>query len=80
MTVTAHPRPGPELDKALREAGEWERFKSLTGQIAAVNEEICDVRPPLSAPGEAAPGRQGQNKGGSAGSSPRRFRPRPPPR
>lgn len=32
-TVTAHPRPGPELDKAQREAGELERFRSLTGQI-----------------------------------------------
>jgi hypothetical protein len=29
-TVTAHPRPGPELDKAQREAGELERFRSLT--------------------------------------------------
>jgi hypothetical protein len=77
-TVTTHPRPGPELDKARREAGEWERFKALTGQIEAVNEAICDARPPLAEPGEAAPGTQGQKRGSSAGSSPRRSRPRPP--
>jgi hypothetical protein len=76
-TVTNHPRPGPELDKAQREAGEWERFRSLTGQIEAVNEAICDARPPLAGPGEAAPGGEGQKKG-SAISSPRRSRPRPP--
>jgi len=41
-TVTAHLRPGPELEKAEREVAGWERFKSLTGQIAEVNEAICD--------------------------------------
>ena len=46
--MTTHPRPGPELDKAEREAGEWERFRSLTGQIEEVNEAICDARPPLA--------------------------------
>jgi len=79
-TVTAHPRPGAELDKARREAGEWERFKELTGQIEAVNEAICDARPPLAGPGERAPGIEGQKRGGSARSSPRRSRRRPPPR
>jgi Family of unknown function (DUF6788) len=77
-TVTTHPRPGPELDKAEREAGEWERFRSLTGQIEAVNEAICDARPPSAEPGAAAPGGEGQKGGGSARSSPRRSRPRPP--
>jgi hypothetical protein len=76
-TVTTHPRPGPELDKAQREAGQWERFRSLTGQIEAVNEAICDARPPLAGAGEAAPDREGQKRG-SAGSSPRRSRQRPP--
>ena len=52
-TVTTHPRPGPELEKAEREAAEWERFRSLTGQIEEVNEAICDARPPLGSP---APG------------------------
>lgn len=78
-TVTAHPRPGPELDKAAREAGEWERFRLLTGQIEQVNEAICDARPPLGQPRAAAPDREGQ-KGGSASSSPRSSRRRPPPR
>ena len=75
-TVTAHPRPGPELDKAQREAGEWARFRELTGQIEAVNEAICDARP--AEPGGLAPDGEGQKRGGSAGSSPRRSRPRPP--
>ncbi len=79
-TVTAHPRPGPELDKAQREAGEWERFRALTGQIEAVNEAICDARPRLAQPGDPAPGTQGQKRGSSARSSPRRSRPGPPPR
>lgn len=78
-TVTAHPRPGPELDKAEREAGEWERFRSLTGQIEQVNEAICDARPPSGQPRAAAPDCEGQ-KGGSASSSPRSSRRRPPPR
>jgi hypothetical protein len=71
-TVTTHPRPGPELEKAEREAAEWERFRSLTGQIEQVNEAICDARPPSRLPRPAAPDPAGQ-KGGSA------RRPRPPP-
>ena len=74
-TVTIHPRPGPELDKAEREAGQWERFRALTGQIEQVNEAICDARPPLTPPHTAAPDPQGQKKG-----SARRSRPKPPPR
>ena len=76
-TVTTHPRPGPGLDKAEREAGEWERFRSLTGQIEAVNEAICDGRPPLAEPGETAPDSEGQKKG-SARSPPPGSRRRPP--
>jgi hypothetical protein len=72
-TVTAHPRPGPELDKAEREAAEWQRFRSLTGEIEQVNEAICDARPPLAGPGAMAPDGEGQKGGGS----PRRSRPRP---
>jgi hypothetical protein len=77
-TVTTHPRPGPELDKAGREAAEWDRFRSLTGQIEAVNEAICEARPPSAEPGAVAPGSEGQKRGGSAGDSPRHSRPRPP--
>lgn len=77
-TVTTHPRPGPELDKAQREAGEWERFRLLAGQLEAVNEAICDARRPSAEPGATAPDPEGQKRGGSAGTSPRRSRPRPP--
>jgi hypothetical protein len=65
-TVTTHPRPGPELDKAEREAAGWERFRSLAGQIEQVNEAICDARPPLAGPSETAPDIEGQKRGGSA--------------
>ena len=74
-TVTTHLRPGPELEKAEREAAAWERFRSLTGQIEQVNEAICDARPPLGPSRAAAPDGGGQKKG-SASSS----RPKPPPR
>ena len=58
--MTTHRRPGPELDKAEREAAEWERFRSLTGEIEQVNEAICDARPPLAGPGAMAPDGEGQ--------------------
>ena len=77
-TVTRHLRPGPELDKAQREATEWERFRLLTGQIEQVNEAICDARPPSGEPGEAAPGSEGQKRGGSARNAPPGLRRRPP--
>jgi hypothetical protein len=77
-TVTTHPRPGPELDKAEREAAQWERFRSLTGQIEAVNEAICDARPPSAGPGAPGPDSEGQKRGGSARSSQRRSRPGQP--
>ena len=77
-TVTVHLRPGPELDKAEREAAQWERFKVLTGQIEQVNEAICDARPALTEPGDAAPGTEGQKRGGSARNSPPGSRRRPP--
>jgi hypothetical protein len=77
-TVTMHPRPGPELEKAEREAAEWERFRSLTGQLEAVNEAICESRPRSAGAGVVAPDSEGQKGGGSAGSSPRRSRRRPP--
>jgi hypothetical protein len=76
-TVTTHPRPGPELEKAEREAAEWERFRSLTGRIEQVNEAICDARPARA----ARPGPDPEcGKGGSAVSSPRSSRRRQPPR
>jgi hypothetical protein len=77
-TVTVHLRPGPELDKAQREAAEWDRFRALTGQIEQVNEAICDARPALSEPASPAPGSEGQKGGGSARNSPRGSRRRRP--
>ncbi|MFI5063222.1 MAG: DUF6788 family protein [Streptosporangiales bacterium] len=74
-TVTVHLRPGLELEKAEREVSEWDRFKSLTGQIAEVNEAICDARPPSGQSRTAAPDPEGQKRG-----SARRSRQRPPPR
>jgi hypothetical protein len=59
-TVTVHLRSGPELEKAQREVAEWERFKSLTGQIAEVNEAICDARPASPQPRTTAPDPEGQ--------------------
>lgn len=79
-TVTTHPRPGPDLDKAQREAAEWERFRSLAGQIEQVNEAICDARPRLAESGAMAPDGEGQKRGGLARNSPLRSRPRPPQR
>jgi len=73
-TVTVHLRPGPELDKAEREAAEYERFRDLVGQVTEVNEAICEARPAVP-PGAAAPPPEGQ-RGGSA----RPSRRRPPPR
>ncbi|MGH3193250.1 MAG: DUF6788 family protein, partial [Streptosporangiaceae bacterium] len=54
-TVNVHLKPGPELDKARREVAEYERFRDLTGQIAEVNEAICDVRPAPAGPAAAPP-------------------------
>ena len=75
-TRTVHLRPGPEREKARREAAEYERFRDLVGQVTEVNEAICSARPAV--PGEAgggAPSGTGGEKGGSGTSS--RWR-RPP--
>jgi hypothetical protein len=61
-----HLRPGPELDKARREAAEYQRFRDLVGQVSEVNDAICDARPVT--PGEAGdadPSGTGGEKGGS---------------
>jgi Family of unknown function (DUF6788) len=78
-TVTRHLRPGPELDKIRREVAEYERFRALVGQVTEVNEEICEARPLLPSAAELPPGPGGEKRG-SAPSSPRRSRRRPPPR
>jgi hypothetical protein len=75
-TVTRHLKPGPELDKIRREVTEYERFRDLVGQVAEVNEAICEARPvPPGSPREDGPLPPGGEKGGSA---PRSRRRRPP--
>jgi hypothetical protein len=66
-TRTRHLRPGPELDKARREAAAYRRFRDLVGQVTEVNEAICDARPatPPGSAGEEDPSGTGGEKGGS---------------
>jgi hypothetical protein len=65
-TRTRHLRPGPELDKARREAAGYQRFRDLAGQVTEVNEAICDapVTPPGKAGGEDPSETEGE-RGGS---------------
>jgi hypothetical protein len=61
-----HLRPGPELDKARREAAEYRRFRDLVGQVTEVNEAICDARPVTSgSAGDGDPSGTGGEKRGS---------------
>ena len=64
-TRTVHLRPGPELEKARREAAEYQRFRDLVGQVTEVNEAICDARPvtPGGAGDEDPSGTGGEKKG-----------------
>jgi hypothetical protein len=66
-TRTRHLRPGPDLDKARREAAEYQRFRNLVGQVTEVNEAICDARPatPPGGSGDAGPSGTGGEKRGS---------------
>jgi hypothetical protein len=51
-TRARHLKPGPELEKIRREAGEYERFRDLAGQVTEVNEALCEARP-VTPPGSA---------------------------
>jgi hypothetical protein len=66
-TRTRHLRPGPELDKARREAAEYQRFRDLVGRVTEVNEAICDGRPvtPPGSAGDTDPSGTEGEKGGS---------------
>jgi len=75
-TRTVHLRPGPELEKARREAAEYERFRDLVGQVTGVNEAICSARP--AAPGGAGGGVPSGTGGEKGGSGTRSRRRRPP--
>jgi hypothetical protein len=46
-----HLKPGPELEEITREVAEYERFRALVGQVTEVNEEICETRLVIPAPG-----------------------------
>jgi uncharacterized protein DUF6788 len=78
-TVARHLKPGPELEKIRREVAEYERFRALVGQVSEVNEAICEARP-LTALAQELPAGPDGEKGGSGPSSPRRSRPKPPPK
>lgn len=72
-TIGRQLRPG-EVDKVRRELAAYHEFASLTDAIVAVNEAICEARPPspLAEAGSDAQdtpaGTDGQKGGSSAGS------------
>jgi hypothetical protein len=63
-----------EVDKVRAELAAYKEFAALAAQIVAVNEAICEARPPAR-PAGGPPPPEGE-RGGSARRSPRR----PPPR
>jgi hypothetical protein len=75
-TVTVHLKPGPELEKAHAEVANYTRFKQILGELIAVNEAICAVRPISALAEQNTPGDTGPEKGGSTPGSKRRSRPR----
>lgn len=83
-TATVHLRPGPELEKARTEVGNYQRFRQIMAEFVEVNEAICRARPasPLAGdtgrqPDEAQAGTPGQ-KGGSSARSRSSSPPRSP--
>lgn len=44
-TVAEYFKPGPALDKAQREVGNYNRFRGLVQEVVEVNEQICEARP-----------------------------------
>ena len=63
-----------EVDKVRAELANYHRFAEVSEQIVAVNEAICEARPPNPA-ATAPPAADGGRKGGSARRS-RRSSPR----
>ena len=74
-TVSAHIRPGPDLEKVAGEVGRYRQFRQIVGEIVEVSEAICEARPLLPLDGEGPAGTPGE-KGGSSVSSRRSSRPR----
>jgi uncharacterized protein DUF6788 len=80
-TVAGHGTKGRQLsagevDKVRAERANYQRFAAVSDQIVAVNEEICEARPPNSAATAPPAAPTGDEKRGSATRSPRRSRPR----
>jgi hypothetical protein len=65
-----------EVDKVRAELANYQRFADLSEQIVAVNESICEARPPNPAATAPPAATMGDEKGGSATSSRRSSRPR----
>jgi hypothetical protein len=65
-----------EVDKVRGELANYQRFAEVSEQIVAVNEAICEARPPGPAAVTAPPAATGDEKGGSASRSRRSSRPR----
>jgi hypothetical protein len=74
-TVSAHLRPGPELDKAAGEVARCKWFRQIVGEIVEVSEAICQARPASPLAGEPPAGPGDEKKGSSPG-SPRSSPPR----
>ena len=64
-----------EVDKVRAELSNYKQFAATVEQIVEVNEAICEARPAASAAGGSPAGTAGE-KGGS----PRRSKPKSPPR
>jgi hypothetical protein len=65
-----------EVDKVRAELANYHRFAAVSEQIVAVNEAICEARPPTPAATAPPAATTGDEKGGSATRSRRRSRPR----
>lgn len=63
-----------EVDKVRAELANYHRFAEVSAQIVAVNEAICEARPPDTDPGVSPAADTTAEKGGSA----RRSTPRSP--
>jgi hypothetical protein len=66
-----------EVEKVRGELAAYEEFAALAGQIAEVNEAICEARPVRSGAGQG-PEHGGQKKGSAISSPPGSQRRQPP--
>ena len=74
-TVSAHIRPGPELERAAGQVARYKQFRQIVGEIVEVNEAICQARPVSPLADELPAGAVGE-RGGSSSSSRRSSPPR----